>query len=347
MPPVLITGAAGFIGFHLARRMLADGHQVVGLDNLNTYYDVRLKHARLAMLKEQPGFTFVHQDLVDGPGLMTLFQRHGFCRVVNLAAQAGVRHSLTHPHPYVDSNITGFLNILEACRHNAVEHLVYASSSSVYGANTTHPLTEHQPVGHPLSLYAASKRANELMAHSYSHLFGLPVTGTRFFTVYGPWGRPDMALYIFAEAIRAGRPIQIFNHGRMQRDFTYVDDVVESLVRLLDHPPVGKDDWTGQSPDPASSRAPFAVYNVGRGSPCDLLDYVGLLEEALGKKAEMELLPMQPGDVAATWADCSDLEALVGYRPQTSVREGVAAFVRWFEEFEPLGGAGDAGSDPG
>jgi len=329
--PIVVTGVAGFIGFHLARRLLDDGHSVVGIDNVNTYYDVRLKEARLARLEGREGFSFHRLDLEDAAGVNRVFETHAPRRVVNLAAQAGVRHSVNHPQPYIHSNITGFLNILEACRHHAVEHLVYASSSSVYGANGAFPFTEHAPADHPLSLYAATKRANELMAHAYSHLYGLPTTGTRLFTVYGPWGRPDMALFLFAEAIAAGRPIQVFNRGDMERDFTYVDDVVESLVRLLDHPPAGDPDWDATEPDPARSRGPFAVYNVGRGGPCPLMDYIAALEKAMGRTAEKILMPMQPGDVRKTWADTRDLEALVGYRPQTTIEEGVAAFIDWYQ----------------
>ncbi len=329
----LVTGAAGFIGFHLARRLLADGQAVVGLDNLNDYYDVRLKEARLALLQDQPAFAFVRLDLGDRAGLETLFSQHAFDGVINLAAQAGVRYSLTNPHAYLNSNLAGFLNILEGCRHQRVGHLVYASSSSVYGANTKMPFSEHDNVDHPVSLYAASKKANELMAHSYAHLYGLPCTGLRFFTVYGPWGRPDMALFLFTRAILEGRPIDVFGYGRHKRDFTYIDDIVEGVVRVLQRPPEPDPDWQGDRPDPATSRAPYRVYNIGNHQPVELMYVIKLLESALGRKAQLNLLPMQAGDVAETFADVEALTQAVGFRPATSIEEGVSRFVTWYREY--------------
>jgi UDP-glucuronate 4-epimerase len=329
---VLVTGAAGFIGMHVARRLLERGDTVVGIDNLNDYYDVNLKLARLKQL-ELPGFSFHKFDVADGADIDRLFAREDFDRVVHLAAQAGVRYSLINPHEYVRSNVTGFLNILEACRHHPVEHLVYASSSSVYGGNTRLPFRESDNVDHPVSLYAASKKSNELFAHTYSHLFGIPSTGLRFFTVYGPWGRPDMALFLFTKAILEGRPIDIYNHGNMQRDFTYIDDIVEGVVRTLDRAPQPDSTFLTDQPDPAHSWAPYQVLNIGNHGPAGLLDYVDALEKALGKKAERNYLPMQPGDVPATFADVSLLTAWTGYEPGTPVREGIQRFVEWYLRF--------------
>jgi UDP-glucuronate 4-epimerase len=333
MADVLLTGAAGFIGFHVAQRLLADGHHVLGLDNLNEYYDPTLKQARLDQLTPHAAFTFERLDVSDRAGMAELFRRHRPARVVHLAAQAGVRYSLRNPHAYVDANLVGFLNVLEGCRHHAVEHLVFASSSSVYGANTRLPFSVHDNVDHPLSLYAATKKANELMAHTYAHLYGLPCTGLRFFTVYGPWGRPDMALFLFARAILEDRPIDVFNEGRMQRDFTYVDDIVEGLVRVLAKPPAPDPTWSGEHPDPGTSRAAYRVYNIGNDRPVELLRFIEVLEQCLGKRARKNLLPMQPGDVPATRADVTDLVRDVGYRPHTTVEEGVARFVSWYREY--------------
>ncbi len=330
---VLVTGAAGFIGSHLCHRLLARGDQVVGLDNLNDYYDVSLKEARLARLTGHPGFRFVKMGLEDRAGMERLFADERFDKVVNLAAQAGVRYSLRNPHAYIESNIIGFTNVLEGCRHNAVRHLVYASSSSVYGANETMPFSVHDNVDHPLSLYAASKKANELMAHTYSHLYRLPTTGLRFFTVYGPWGRPDMALFLFTKAMLEGRPIDVFNHGKMRRDFTYIDDIVEGVVRVLDHIATPNADWRGTNPDPASSKAPWRVYNIGNSSPVELMDYIRAIEEALGMEAKKNFLPMQAGDVPATSADVQALMDDVGFKPDTPVKEGVARFVRWYQDY--------------
>jgi len=327
---ILVTGAAGFIGFHTSNKLLARGDTVVGLDNLNDYYDVNLKKARLALLEAQPGFSFAKVDLQDREAVAAVFAQRPFDAVINLAAQAGVRYSLENPHAYVDSNIVGFTNILECCRHHDTGHLVYASSSSVYGINSSMPFSVHDNVDHPISLYAASKKANELMAHTYSHLFGLPTTGLRFFTVYGPWGRPDMALFLFTKAIMAGEPIQVFNHGQMQRDFTYVDDIVEGVVRVMDQPAAANPEWDSADPDPGTSSAPYRLYNIGNNSPVMLLDYIAAVENALGKKAEMEMLPMQPGDVAATCADIDALEQAVGYRPNTKIEEGVNNFIAWY-----------------
>jgi UDP-glucuronate 4-epimerase len=330
---ILVTGAAGFIGFHTARRLLARGDEVVGLDNLNEYYDVRLKQARLAQLEAAPGFRFVKLDLADRTGMPALFAAERFERVVHLGAQAGVRYSLENPHAYVDSNVTGTTNVLEGCRHTGVGHLVFASTSSVYGANTRMPFSVHQGVDHPLTFYAATKRANELMAHNYAMLFRLPVTGLRFFTVYGPWGRPDMALFLFTKHILAGQPIDVFNHGRHQRDFTYVEDIAEGVIRALDRPATPDPAWNSATPDPATSSAPFRLYNIGNNRPVQLLRYIEVLEACLDKKAEMNLLPLQPGDVPDTWADASDLVRDVGYEPQTPVEEGVRRFVQWYRGY--------------
>lgn len=330
---VLVTGAAGFIGFHVARRLLADSRKVVGLDNLNAYYDPRLKEARRAELAKSDGFRFARLDLADRHRVAEFFAEHRFQHVVHLAAQAGVRYSLTDPHAYIDANIQGFMNVLEGCRHNDCRHLLYASSSSVYGANTRLPFSTSDNVDHPISLYAASKKANELMAHSYAHLFGLPTTALRFFTVYGPWGRPDMAMYIFASAIMEGRPIKLFNFGNMRRDFTYVDDVVDAVVRLIDRPAKPDPDWSGATPAPASSTAPWRVYNIGNNQPVQLREVVRLLEEAIGRKAVCELVPLQPGDVPETYADIDDLAREVGFRPKTTIEEGIRRFVDWHREF--------------
>jgi UDP-glucuronate 4-epimerase len=334
--PILVTGAAGFIGFHVARRLLQNGRVVVGLDNLNAYYDPKLKDARLAELAKLPGFQFVKLDLADRAGMAAMFAQHRFPYVVHLAAQAGVRYSLIDPHAYVDSNLTGFTNILEGCRHNGCRHLLFASSSSVYGSNTHMPFSVHDNVDHPLSLYGASKKANELMAHSYAHLFRLPTTGLRFFTVYGPWGRPDMAMWLFAKAIMADEPIKLFNHGNMRRDFTYVDDVVESVVRLVERPPAGNPKGSGERPDPGSSAAPWRVYNIGNNNPVELLEVVRLLEQAIGKKAKRELLPMQPGDVPATYADVDDLMREVDFKPATPIGDGIARFIEWYRAYHRL-----------
>jgi UDP-glucuronate 4-epimerase len=331
--PILVTGAAGFIGFHVARRLLADGHAVVGVDSLSAYYDVKLKEARRDELLRLPNVTFEQLDLADRIRVKELFERYRFPYVVNLAAQAGVRYSLIDPHAYVDSNLEGFINILEGCRHNGCKHLLYASTSSVYGANTKLPFRTSDNVDHPISLYAATKKANELMAHCYAHLFGLPTTGLRFFTVYGPWGRPDMAMWLFTSAILEDRPIKLFNHGNMRRDFTYVDDVVESVVRLVQRPASANPTWSGENPDPASSAAPWRVFNIGNSQSVELLHVVALLEEALGKKAKRELLPMQPGDVPDTFADVSALEREVGFRPNTPIAEGVKRFVDWYRAY--------------
>lgn len=334
--PILVTGAAGFIGFHVATALLKEGRVVIGVDNLTPYYDVKLKEARLAELKKHNGFSFIRHDLADRQATADLFAQYKFPHVVHLAAQAGVRHSLVDPHAYVDSNLIGFVNVLEGCRHNDCKHLLYASSSSVYGSNTHMPFSVHDNVDHPLSLYGASKKANELMAHSYSHLFRLPTTGLRFFTVYGPWGRPDMAMWIFASAILAGKPIKLFNHGKMRRDFTYVDDVVESIVRLVGRPAASDPNWSGDKPDPGSSAAPWRVYNIGNNNPVDLLDVVELLEKSIGKKAIRELEPMQPGDVPATYADVDALMKEVDFKPSTPIAEGIARFIAWYRAYHGL-----------
>jgi UDP-glucuronate 4-epimerase len=333
MARTLVTGAAGFIGFHLAERLLTSGDQVIGFDNLNEYYDVRLKEARLARLAERPGFQFVNGDLADQQAVAQLFGHYRPRRVVNLAAQAGVRYSLTNPHAYANANLVGFLNVLEGCRQGEVEHLVFASSSSVYGANTRLPFSVNDNVDHPLSLYAASKKANELMAHSYAHLYGLSCTGLRFFNVYGPWGRPDAALSRFAAAMVEDRPIDVYNYGHHRRDFTYIDDIVEGIRRVLDRPAQPNPEWRGDAPDPASSTAPYRLYNIGNHQPVELLSLIELLEEALGRKARMNLLPMQPGDVEDTVADVTALERDVGFAPATPIEEGVARFVAWYREY--------------
>ncbi len=330
---VLVTGAAGFIGSALSGKLLDRGDHVVGIDNMNDYYDVTLKEARLARLLDRQGFSFEKLDIADRTGMEKLFAEQKFDAVMNLAAQAGVRYSLINPQSYIDSNIVGFTNILEGCRHNGVKHLVYASSSSVYGANTNMPFSVHQNVDHPVSLYAASKKANELMAHTYSHLFGLPTTGLRFFTVYGPWGRPDMALFLFTKAILEGRPIDVFNYGRMQRDFTYIDDIVEGVVRVIDRIAQPNPRWSGDVPDSATSYAPYRLYNIGNNNPVDLMRYIEVLEECLGRKAEKNLLPMQPGDVPATCADVDDLTRDVGFRPETPITGGIRKFVEWYREY--------------
>ncbi len=330
---VLITGSAGFIGSALALRLLERGDEVIGIDNLNDYYDVELKKARLARTLDYDAYTDVRMDLEDREGMARVFGEYQPQRVVNLAAQAGVRYSLKNPHAYVDTNLVGFVNILEGCRHNGVEHLVYASSSSVYGSNTRMPFSVHHNVDHPVSLYAASKKANELMAHTYSHLYRLPTTGLRFFTVYGPWGRPDMALFLFTRNILAGKPIDVFNYGKHRRDFTYIDDIVEGVVRVLDRIPEPDPEWNGDAPDSATSNAPYRLYNIGNNQPVELMHYIEVLEQCLGKKAEMNLLPLQPGDVPDTYADVSDLVRDVGYKPDTSVEEGVANFVAWYRDF--------------
>ena len=330
---ILVTGAAGFIGYHVARCLLDRGDAVVGLDNLNDYYNVSLKHARLARLQSHAAFRFAKLDLADREGVAGLFAAERPQRIVHLAAQAGVRYSLQNPHAYLDSNLAGFINILEGCRHNGVEHLVYASSSSVYGGNTRMPFSEHDNIDHPVSLYAATKKANELMAHTYSHLFRLPATGLRFFTVYGPWGRPDMALFLFTGAILEGRPIDVFNHGNMVRDFTYIDDIVEGVIRVLDRPAEPDPTFDPARPDPGTSNAPYRVFNIGNSQPTPLNDYIEALEEALGKKAQRNLLPMQPGDVPATSADTTELDRWVGFKPSTPVKEGVRRFVEWYREY--------------
>jgi UDP-glucuronate 4-epimerase len=330
---VLVTGSAGFIGSALTSRLLKRGDEVIGIDNHNDYYDPRIKQARLARFASHPGYSHHRIDLADAEAVRECFRKHRPGRVVNLAAQAGVRYSLENPLAYINSNIVGFTHILENCRHGDVEHLVYASSSSVYGANTKMPFSIHQNVDHPLSLYAASKKANELMAHTYSHLFGVPTSGLRFFTVYGPWGRPDMALFKFTKAILADEPLQVFNFGRHRRDFTYIDDIVEGVLRVLDRPAPSNPNWSGHQPDPGTSAAPWRVYNIGNNSPVELMDYIGALERALGKKARMEMLPLQAGDVPDTFADVDDLVQEFGYKPKTTVDEGISRFVAWYREY--------------
>ena len=349
---ILVTGTAGFIGYHLALRLLERGDEVVGLDSINDYYDRAVKYGRLAntgidrdaieynrliQSRNFANYRFVRMNLEDKDSIDALFAEQKFDKVCNLAAQAGVRYSLVNPQAYVNANIVGFVNILEACRHNAIQHLAYASSSSVYGLNEAMPFSTSDNIDHPVSLYAASKKSNELMAHTYSHLFGLPTTGLRFFTVYGPWGRPDMALFLFTKAILEDKPIDVFNYGEMKRDFTYVDDIVEGIIRVIDHPPAGNPDWTGAAPDPACSRAPYKVYNIGNSSPVRLMDFIEAIESALGKQAEKNMLPIQPGDVPATWADVTDLVKDLGYKPNTSIQEGVRRFIAWYKEFYNVG----------
>ena len=330
---VLVTGAAGFIGMHVSQLLLARGDQVVGIDNLNDYYDPRLKQARLERLRGHAGFAFEKLDVADRPAMERLFAESGFDRVVHLAAQAGVRYSLQNPHAYIDSNVVGFMNVLEGCRHNRVQHLAYASSSSVYGGNTAMPFSEHHNIDHPVSLYAATKKANELMAHTYSHLYRLPTTGLRFFTVYGPWGRPDMALFLFTRAMLEGRPIQVFNHGRMVRDFTYIDDIANGVVRVLDRPATADPAFNADSPDPARRNAPYRVFNIGNNDPVPLMAFIEAIESALGKTATKEFLPLQDGDVPATSADVSELEAWTDFRPAMPVRDGVGRFVQWYRDY--------------
>jgi UDP-glucuronate 4-epimerase len=330
---VLVTGGAGFIGMHLCTRLLQRGDVVTGVDNLNDYYDPQIKRDRLATLTNQAGFSFEKLDIADRPAMQALFEQGAFDAVVNLAAQAGVRYSLINPHAYIEANVVGFMNVLEGCRHTQVKHLVYASSSSVYGGNTNMPFSEHQGVDHPVSLYAATKKANELMAHTYSHLYGLPTTGLRFFTVYGPWGRPDMALFLFTKAILEGRPIDVFNHGRMQRDFTYVDDIVEGLIRVLDRTAEPSADYNPALPDPASSNVPFKVFNIGNQGPVELMAFIEAIEQALGTTAVKNMLPLQPGDVPATYADVSELTAWTGFKPGTPIRDGVGRFVDWYRAY--------------
>ncbi|MFZ5813416.1 MAG: NAD-dependent epimerase [Thermodesulfobacteriota bacterium] len=330
---ILVTGAAGFIGFHLSRRFLRMGHTVVGLDNLNPYYSVELKQARLALLSENDRFRFVRMDMSDKEAVSRLFQENGFSHVVNLAAQAGVRYSIENPGAYVDTNLVGFANILEGCRHNGVQHLVFASSSSVYGLNTTMPFSVHDNVDHPISLYAATKKANELMAHTYSYLYGLPCTGLRFFTVYGPWGRPDMALFLFTKAILEDKPIKVFNHGRMRRDFTYIDDIIEGVVRVTSRIPAPNPEWNAASPDPSSSVAPYKLYNIGNNNTVELSRFIEVIEENLGKTAKKDYLPLQPGDVPMTHADVDDLIRDVGFKPATSIETGIAAFLDWYRGY--------------
>lgn len=334
---ILVTGAAGFIGYHTSERLLARGDEVVGLDNVNDYYDPTLKEARLARISGNPNFRHVRTELGDRPAMEALFATERFDRVIHLAAQAGVRYSLTNPHTYVDSNVTGFLHILEGCRHHGVQHLTYASSSSVYGANTAMPFSIHQNVDHPVSLYAATKKANELMAHTYSHLYRLPTTGLRFFTVYGPWGRPDMALFLFTKAILEGRPIDVYNHGKMRRDFTYIDDIVEGVIRTSDRVASPNTAWDSDKPDPGTSLAPYRLYNIGNNNPVELMDLIGTLEKALGQTATKNLMDIQPGDVPATYADVDDLARDVGFTPCTPIETGVANFVRWYREYYGIG----------
>ncbi|MBP2656387.1 MAG: UDP-glucose 4-epimerase [Firmicutes bacterium] len=329
----LVTGAAGFIGLHLAKRLLEQGCKVIGLDNLNDYYDVNLKKSRLEILNKYDLFHFVHADLQDNQAVTSLFNTRAIDIVVNLAAQAGVRYSIANPHAYIQSNIVGFMNILEACRHHQIEHLVYASSSSVYGMNINMPFSVHHNVDHPISLYAASKKSNELMAHTYSHLFGLPTTGLRFFTVYGPWGRPDMAPFLFTNAIINGKPIQVFNNGNMKRDFTYIDDIVEGIVRLLNNPPRANADWDKQKADPGSSSAPYKIYNIGNSKPIDLMEFIETIEAKIGKKAHKDFLPLQDGDVPVTYADVKDLIEDVGFKPAITIKDGIDHFIDWYMSY--------------
>ena len=333
MSNILVTGAAGFIGFSLSRRLIEQGDSVTGLDNVNDYYDVNLKHSRLNQLEGNKNFRFIKGNLEDRALIEKLFKDNSFDVVVNLAAQAGVRYSLQNPHAYIESNVVGFMNILEGCRHSGVKHLVYASSSSVYGANTKMPFSVHDNVDHPVSLYAATKKADELMAHTYSHLYNIPTTGLRFFTVYGPWGRPDMALFLFTKAIMEGRPIDVFNYGKMRRDFTYIDDIIEGVVRVMGNIPKPNPDWTGDSPDSATSYAPYKLYNIGNNSPVELMRFIETLEDALGRKAEKNLLPIQAGDVPATYADVDDLIKDVGFKPATSIEDGINKFVEWYRGY--------------
>jgi UDP-glucuronate 4-epimerase len=333
MNKVLVTGAAGFIGFHLSQQLLARGDKVIGLDNLNNYYDVTLKKDRLAQLQGKSGFSFYNLDLANREGMTQLFAEASFDLVAHMAAQAGVRYSLKNPYAYVDSNLVGFINVLEGCRHSKVKHLVFASSSSVYGANTKTPFSVHDNVDHPLSLYAATKKANELMAHTYSHLYSLPTTGLRFFTVYGPWGRPDMALFLFTKAILAEQPIDVFNAGKMQRDFTYIDDIVEGVIRVLDKIPEPNITWSGDAPDPASSNAPYKIYNIGNNQPIELMRFIEVLEDCLGRKAEKNILPLQAGDVPVTYADVDDLVKDVGFKPSTPIEVGIERFIAWYRSY--------------
>ena len=330
---IFVTGAAGFIGYHVARRLLERGDDVIGIDNLNPYYDPQLKEARVGLLRDFDRFKFVLLDIANRAEMASLFREQRPKSVIHLAAQAGVRYSIENPFAYIESNVFGFQNILEGCRHGSVEHLVFASSSSVYGLNTKQPFSEHHNTDHPLSLYGATKKANELMAHSYAHLYRLPTTGLRFFTVYGPWGRPDMALFKFTRGILAGEPIPVFNEGRMIRDFTYIDDIVEGVIRILDRVPSPNERWKSDDPDPATSSAPYRIYNIGNNRPVELMTYISVLEKALGKKARLDLLPMQPGDVPSTMADVKDLERDTGFRPKTTVKEGIARFVTWYREY--------------
>ena len=334
---VLVTGAAGFIGYHLSKRLLEKGCRVTGIDNLNPYYDVSLKKARLERLTPFEKFSFLKIDISDKEGMEKIFNRTHFDAVVNLAAQAGVRYSLTNPKSYIDTNISGFLNVLECCRHSDVGHLVFASSSSVYGANTKMPFSVHHNVDHPVSLYAASKKANELMSHTYAHLFGLPSTGLRFFTVYGPWGRPDMALFLFTKAILEEKPIRVFNHGKMQRDFTYIDDIIEGVVRVMGSPPEPDPTWNGHDPDPGTSSAKYKIYNIGNNNPVELMEFIATIEKALGTKAKKEFLDLQPGDVVATYADIDDLKKDFGFSPRTSIETGIKRFITWFKEYYGYG----------
>jgi UDP-glucuronate 4-epimerase len=337
MAKILVTGAAGFIGYHTSERLLARGDEVVGLDIVNNYYDPTLKEARLARLAAKPGFRLFRMDLADRDGVARLFREERFDRVINLAAQAGVRYSITNPHAYIESNLVGFINILEGCRHTGVQHLTYASSSSVYGANTAMPFSVHQNVDHPVSLYAATKKANELMAHTYSHLYELPTTGLRFFTVYGPWGRPDMAMFLFTKAILDGKPIDVFNHGKMQRDFTYIDDIVEGVIRTNDQTAEPNPAWNSDAPDPATSKAPYRIYNIGNNNPVELMYLIETLEKSLGRVAEKNMLPLQPGDVPATYANVDALVRDVGFAPKTPIETGVANFVAWYREYFQIG----------
>lgn len=333
MAKILVTGAAGFVGFFVAQKLLDRGDEVIGLDNINDYYDVNLKYGRLAQLEGRPKFTFYKLDLADREGMENLFAEHQFERVAHLAAQAGVRYSLKNPHAYVNSNLVGFINILEGCRQQNLKHLVFASSSSVYGANTKMPFSAHDNVDHPLSLYAATKKANELMAHTYSHLYNLPTTGLRFFTVYGPWGRPDMALFTFTNAIISGKPIDVFNYGKMRRDFTYVDDIAEGVIRTLDKIPESNPEWSGDRPDPSTSKAPYKIYNIGNNQPVELIRFIEVLEDCLGMKAEKNMLPLQPGDVLATYADVDDLAKDVDFKPSTPIEVGIDNFVKWYRSY--------------